>query len=483
MRRTERRAGSTALALATTALGVTCLAGAAAPGAVPAPPAPAQVPTQDGLLRVAHLSPSTGAVDMYAQGPGLALTRVASSVSYRGVTSYLPEAPGVYTLQARPAGAPATSPPALSASVAVAPGSAQTAAFVDVGSGSTPQAEVLTDSTTTPPPGSALVRIIAAAAGVGPVDVSAEGGGQLASGVFYGAASSYATVAARNWTMDVTTRTGETARTTVPVGSSSVNSVIVSRDPEGALAVTAVTDAATIVPAAAPAPAAPAPAAPAPGGSAPASPAPGAPAPAAPASVAPLPAAPAPARSAPSGGVPAGFGALAGVLAPSVAPAAAAMPVSSAPADPHAALRPTGLVVPDVDLRADHLDDLATDHAGALEVPADPQELGWFTGGAVPGQTGPAVVVGHVDSWQGPGVFWRLRDLHPGDPVDVPRSDGTIAHFAVDSVESFDKDAFPTERVYGPTPGPALRLVTCGGAFDRGARSYLDNVVVFASPR
>jgi hypothetical protein len=459
MSRTGRRAGSTALALATTALGVTCLASAAAPGAVPAPTAPAQAPpAQVGLLRVAHLSPSTGAVDMYAQGPGLPLTRVASSVSYRGVTSYLPEVPGVYSLQARPAGAPPTSPPALSASVAVAPGSAQTAAFVDVGPGSTPQTEVLTDSTTTPPPGSALVRIIAAAAGVGPVDVSAEGGGQLASGVFYGAASSYATVAARNWTMHVTTRTGETARTTVPVGSSSVNSVIVSRDPEGALAVTAVTDAATAVPAAAPAPA------------------PAAPAPA-------RPAAPAPVRPAPSGGVPAGFGALAGVLAPTVAPAAAAMPVISAPADPHAALRPTGLVVPGVGLRADHLDDLATDHAGALQVPADPQELGWFTGGAVPGRTGPAVVVGHVDSWQGPGVFWRLRDLHPGDPIDVPRSDGTVAHFAVDSVESFDKDAFPTERVYGPTPQPTLRLVTCGGAFDRGARSYLDNVVVFASPR
>jgi hypothetical protein len=181
--------------------------------------------------------------------------------------------------------------------------------------------------------------------------------------------------------------------------------------------------------------------------------------------------------------VPAGFGALAGVVEPTVAPAASAMPVISAPADPHAALRPIGLVVPGIDLRADHLDDLATDPGGTLQVPADPQELGWFAGGAVPGQTGPAVVVGHVDSWQGPGGFWRLRDLHPGDPIGVPRSDGTVAHFVVDSVESFDKDAFPTQRVYGPTPGPSLRLVTCGGAFDRGARSYLDNIVVFASPR
>ena len=151
MRLFGRRAGSTALALATTAVGVICLTSAAAPaqGSI----------GQDGLLRIAHLSPSTGAVDMYAEGPGLPLTRVASSVSYRGLTSYLPEAPGIYTLQARPAGAPASTPPALSASVAVAPGSAQTAAFVDVGPGSTPQAEVLTDSTITPPPGQALVRV------------------------------------------------------------------------------------------------------------------------------------------------------------------------------------------------------------------------------------------------------------------------------------------------------------------------------------
>ncbi len=159
------------------------------------------------------------------------------------------------------------------------------------------------------------------------------------------------------------------------------------------------------------------------------------------------------------------------------------MPVVAAPADPRAALSPTGLVVPAAGVRADHLDALGLDRTGGLQAPAGPQDVGWFAGGAVPGQSGPAVVVGHVDSWQGPGVFWRLRDLRPGDAIDVPRIDGTVAHFAVDSVERFDKDAFPTARVYGPTPGPSLRLVTCGGAFDRAARSYVDNVVVFASPR
>lgn len=116
-------------------------------------------------------------------------------------------------------------------------------------------------------------------------------------------------------------------------------------------------------------------------------------------------------------------------------------------------------------------------------MPTGPQDVGWFSEGSVPGEAGPAVVVGHVDSWQGPGVFSRLRELRPGDTIDVPRSDGTVARFAVDSVERFEKSAFPTGRVYGPTAGPALRLVTCGGPFDPQTRSYVDNVVVFASAR
>ena len=73
------------------------------------------------------------------------------------------------------------------------------------------------------------------------------------------------------------------------------------------------------------------------------------------------------------------------------------------------------------------------------------------------------MLVGHVDSYRGPGVFWNLRELQPGDPIDVPRSDGTVARFAVDRVETVDKDAFPTQAVYGPTAGPSLRLITCGG--------------------
>ncbi len=123
---------------------------------------------------------------------------------------------------------------------------------------------------------------------------------------------------------------------------------------------------------------------------------------------------------------------------------------------------------------------LGTDAAGALVPPDDVTRAGWFADGAVPGDVGPAVVAGHVDSVDGPAVFSRLRELAPGHEVLVDRADGTTARFAVTGVGRYPKSDFPTEAVYGPTPRAELRLVTCGGEFDRSARSYLDNVVVTA---
>ena len=124
--------------------------------------------------------------------------------------------------------------------------------------------------------------------------------------------------------------------------------------------------------------------------------------------------------------------------------------------------------------------DLGLDAAGALEVPADHGTAGWYADGTLPSAVGPAVVTGHVDSADGPAVFFRLRELVPGDEVLVDRADGTTARFTVTRVERHPKDAFPTQAVYGPTADAQLRLVTCGGDFDRSARSYEDNVVVFA---
>ncbi len=162
-------------------------------------------------------------------------------------------------------------------------------------------------------------------------------------------------------------------------------------------------------------------------------------------------------------------------------PAAAAPAL--APAAPITAARPAGLVVPAAGIDAGGLGTLGLDETGELQAPATPNAVGWYRDGATPGDPGTVVLVGHVDSYRGPGVFWHLRNLRPGDTIDVPRSDGTVAHFGVDAVETVGKEAFPAERVYAPTAGPSLRLITCGGPFDRSARSYEDNVVVFASPR
>jgi sortase (surface protein transpeptidase) len=117
---------------------------------------------------------------------------------------------------------------------------------------------------------------------------------------------------------------------------------------------------------------------------------------------------------------------------------------------------------------------------GTLEVPEDGSVAGWYTGAPVPGERGPAILAAHVDWKRRPGVFSRLRDLGAGDEVDVDRGDGTTARFRVLEVEQYPKDAFPTERVYGDIDHAGLRLITCGGSFDRAARSYRDNIVVYA---
>lgn len=117
-----------------------------------------------------------------------------------------------------------------------------------------------------------------------------------------------------------------------------------------------------------------------------------------------------------------------------------------------------------------------------LEVPKDWGVAGWFSGGPFPGEPGPAVVAGHVDSRSGPAVFYRLPELQQGDLIVVWRRGGLQSRFRVESLKWFQKTAFPTELVYGSIDTPALRLITCGGAFDSSTGHYVDNLVVFASP-
>lgn len=128
-----------------------------------------------------------------------------------------------------------------------------------------------------------------------------------------------------------------------------------------------------------------------------------------------------------------------------------------------------------------NLTNLGRQPDGSVEVPADWQRAGWFTGSARPGQTGPAVILGHVDSRAGPAVFHRLHELAPGDEILVDRADGSTVRFTVDRIERHEKDDFPTQAVYYPTLEATLRLVTCGGVFERTAGSYRDNVIVFAT--
>jgi hypothetical protein len=145
------------------------------------------------------------------------------------------------------------------------------------------------------------------------------------------------------------------------------------------------------------------------------------------------------------------------------------------------AATPVSLDVPAIDVHADHLVDLAYDADGGLEVPKDFDDVGWFTPGPSPGQLGPAVIAGHVDSTAGSAVFYRLGELRRGNSITVGRDDGTTARFVVDAVHEYPKDQFPTAEVYGNTTSRAeLRLLTCGGDFDHRTGHYVDNVVVFA---
>lgn len=119
---------------------------------------------------------------------------------------------------------------------------------------------------------------------------------------------------------------------------------------------------------------------------------------------------------------------------------------------------------------------------GSVEVPGDYGTAGWFDEGPRPGQPGPAVILGHVDSKAGPAVFYDVARLAPGAQVLVDRADGSTIAFRVRATVHVPKTAFPTDLVYAPSLEPSLRLVTCGGAFDHARRSYLDNVIVYADP-
>lgn len=140
---------------------------------------------------------------------------------------------------------------------------------------------------------------------------------------------------------------------------------------------------------------------------------------------------------------------------------------------------PVGLDIPAIGVRSKDLVGLGLAKDGSIEVPSDYAQPGWYTLGPTPGEFGPAVISGHVDSKKGPAVFYRLGSLKTGQTIKVSRKDGSVATFSIDMVARYAKDDFPTSLVYGATQRAEIRLVTCGGAFDEATGSYVDNIVAF----
>jgi hypothetical protein len=429
-----------------------------------------------GRLRVAHLSPDTPAVDVavapLAPGSGASLTDpgpdLVTGLSYGTVSDVANLEPGTYAVSVRAAGSDRTVPPVLSARVELPAGAARTVTlagrFADLA------LHTLSDDLSAPPPGSARVRVLAAASEVPALDVAVRGGPALATALPFGTAGGPRTVPAGAATLAVRGGTGAPAEVSVSFDAGSVVTLVVLDDPEGGLTVRPVVDAA------------------------------------APAVV-------------PAGGVEAGTGTIPD--APAVLPVTGALLATLAatgrrgrallavtalavvvgvatpgagsgvvPLAPAAVLAPEAgrsaapvrLLVPAAGVDAP-LTGAGLDRVGALVPPADPAVAGWYTGGPVPGETGPAVITGHVD-WAGaPAVFAGLAGLGPGADVLVARADGSTARFTVTSVVRRAKSDFPAAEVYAPAAGAELRLITCGGAFDRTRSSYEDNVIVFAEAR
>lgn len=419
-------------------------------------PAVAGDPAQ---VRFAHLSPDSPAVDV-ALAPvppgGGPLTDpgpvAATGLVYGDVGSYQALAPGSYAVSVRPAGTPADTPPALSARVDLATGTTTTVTlsgrFADLA------LEALTDDLSAPPAASARIRLLGAAAGADPVTVTTAGGIALAEDLPFPGAGRYVDVPAGRAEISV----NGAASVPLDLAAGTVVTLLVL-DAGGGVEVRPVVDAVG-------------------------------------------------AAVTPAGGVDAGTGppaAPVGALAivglvllrrirvPLLVVAATATALAGVAAPPAAAATrvvavPAGSVEPvpaPVRVRGPGVDALvapvALDGAGTLAAPDDPAVAGWLTTGAAPGGVGPAVLAAHVD-WAGaPAAFAALGTLRAGDTVTVERADGSAVRFAVTRVVRVPKDAFPTAAVYGPTADAQLRLITCGGRFDRAAGSYEDNVVVFAT--
>jgi len=144
------------------------------------------------------------------------------------------------------------------------------------------------------------------------------------------------------------------------------------------------------------------------------------------------------------------------------------------------ASQPVGLRIPSLSINTAFGDTLGLDDEFQIEVPRGYQEVGWYEHGPTPGELGPAVILGHVDSYTGPAVFYTLRKIEEGELIYVDRADGSQAIFRVTTVEDIPQSVFPTHRVFSDIDHAGLRLITCTGTYDKGIERYSHNLIVYA---
>ncbi|MGW2016265.1 class F sortase [Streptomyces sp. NPDC001927] len=167
-------------------------------------------------------------------------------------------------------------------------------------------------------------------------------------------------------------------------------------------------------------------------------------------------------------------------IAPPAKVVEAASPAPTASAAPMARSKPVRVRVPAAGVDTGPVLELGLAGDGTVEVPseADAERIGWYDKGVTPGQTGPAILIGHFDTARGPAVLKNVAKVRVGDEITVTRADGTDAVFRVRELEQVDKKTFPTKKVYGDTTRPELRLITCGGELVDGHRP--DNIILYA---
>ena len=163
-----------------------------------------------------------------------------------------------------------------------------------------------------------------------------------------------------------------------------------------------------------------------------------------------------------------------------ISPAPAEEPTTTETAPVLPASEPIAIDIPAVGIVADFEPSLGVNENRTIEVPDGFDTVGWYRYGPTPGELGPSVVLGHVDSFAGPAVFFSLGQLSPGDDIFIDREDGSSVHFVVTRLEQVEQDTFPTAQVYGDIDYAGLRLITCSGTFIRGEQRYTHNLIVFA---